>query len=381
MEGQEQMELARLTTGDIAYRYDKSIVLVFSGSRKVLSTSLYNGGYHEDFEAVFNRDMTQGSGMPCESFAPTYVESMKIVAERLGLAPELTSGMGTAAHMENASIVSRSYKELTVTAIVTGGVETNGGRVGDPASYYKTAEKKCGTINIMLVVDADLPPGILARALVTCTEAKTAALQELMAPSRYSTGLATGSGTDQTIVVANSESPLFFEGAGKHSKLGELIGLAVMAAVKEALKKQSGLTPARQHDLLRRLRRFGVTEETLWQRYKEEVGDDALIKAQFIAALEKMTAVPSLFPLGVLFIHLYDEYLWGLLEKEETWEAAETLLKEMAEVLFLSSKESVSMQDDYMKSMEHLLVYAVIKRVRETLEETASKETHADVGA
>lgn len=369
MEGQEQMELARLTTGDIAYRYDKSIVLVFSGPRKVLSTSLYNGGYHEDFEAVFNRDMTQGSGMPCESFAPTYVESMKIVAERLGLAPELTSGMGTAAHMENASIVSRSYKELTVTAIVTGGVETNGGRVGDPASYYKTAEKKCGTINIMLVIDADLPPGILARALVTCTEAKTAALQELMAPSRYSTGLATGSGTDQTIVVANSESPLFFEGAGKHSKLGELIGLAVMAAVKEALKKQSGLTPAQQHDLLRRLRRFGVTEETLWQRYKEEVGDDALIKAQFIAALEKMIAVPALFPLGVLFIHLYDEHLWGLLEKGETWEAAEKLLKEMATALRLKTQEGVLMQESYMESLARLLVRAVVERAARTVSE------------
>ena len=369
MEGQEQMELARLTTGDVAYRYDKSIVLVFSGPRKVLSTSLYNGGYHEDFEAVFNRDMTQGSGMPCESFAPTYVESMKIVAERLGLAPELTSGMGTAAHMENASIVSRSYKELTVTAIVTGGVETNGGRVGDPASYYKTAEKKCGTINIMLVIDADLPPGILARALVTCTEAKTAALQELMAPSRYSTGLATGSGTDQTIVVANSESPLFFEGAGKHSKLGELIGLAVMAAVKEALKKQSGLTPAQQHDLLRRLRRFGVTEETLWQRYKEEAGDDALIKAQFIAALEKMIAVPALFPLGVLFIHLYDEHLWGLLEKGETWEAAEKLLKEMAAALRLKTQEGVLMQEGYMESLAMLLVRAVVERAARTVSE------------
>ena len=363
------MELARLTTGDIAYRYDKSIVLVFSGPRKVLSTSLYNGGYHEDFEAVFNRDMTQGSGMPCESFAPTYVESMKIVAERLGLAPELTSGMGTAAHMENASIVSRSYKELTVTAIVTGGVETNGGRVGDPASYYKTAEKKCGTINIMLVIDADLPPGILARALVTCTEAKTAALQELMAPSRYSTGLATGSGTDQTIVVANSESPLFFEGAGKHSKLGELIGLAVMAAVKEALKKQSGLTPGHQHDLLRRLRRFGVTEEALWQRYREEAGADPLIKAQFIAALEKMTAVPELFPLGVLFIHLYDEHLWGLLEKGETWEAAEKLLKEMAAALRLKTQEGVLMKEDYMDSLARLLVRAVVERAARTVSE------------
>ena len=369
MEGQKQMELARLTTGDIAYRYDKSIVLVFSGSRKVLSTSLYNGGYHEDFEAVFNRDMTQGSGMPCESFAPTYVESMKIVAERLGLAPELTSGMGTAAHMENASIVSRSYKELTVTAIVTGGVETNGGRVGDPASYYKTAEKTCGTINIMLVIDADLPPGILARALVTCTEAKTAALQELMASSRYSTGLATGSGTDQTIVVANSESPLFFEGAGKHSKLGELIGLAVMAAVKEALKKQSGLTPAQQHDLLRRLRRFGVTEEALWQRYREEAGADPLIKAQFIAALEKMTAVPALFPLGVLFIHLYDEHLWGLLEKEETWEAAEKLLKEMAAALRLKTQEGVLMKEDYMDSLARLLVRAVVERAARAVSE------------
>ena len=369
MEGQGQMELARLTTGDVAYRYDKSIVLVFSGPRKVLSTSLYNGGYHEDFEAVFNRDMTQGSGMPCESFAPTYVESMKVVAERLGLAPELTSGMGTAAHMENASIVSRSYKELTVTAIVTGGVETNGGRVGDPASYYKTAEKKCGTINIMLVIDADLPPGILARALVTCTEAKTAALQELMAPSRYSTGLATGSGTDQTNVVANSESPLFFEGEGKHSKLGELIGLAVMAAVKEALKKQSGLTPAQQHDLLRRLRRFGVTEETLWQRYREEAGADALIKAQFIAALEKMTAVPALFPLGVLFIHLYDEHLWGLLEKEETWEAAEKLLKEMATALRLKTQEGVLMQEGYMESLAMLLVRAVVERAARAVSE------------
>ncbi len=377
MEGQEQMELARLTTGDIAYRYDKSIVLVFSGPRKVLSTSLYNGGYHEDFEAVFNRDMTQGSGMPCESFAPTYVESMKIVAERLGLAPELTSGMGTAAHMENVAVTSRSYKELTVTAIVTGGVETNGGRVGDPASYYKTAEKKYGTINIMLVIDADLPPGILARALVTCTEAKTAALQELMAPSRYSTGLATGSGTDQTIVVVNSESPLYFEGAGKHSKLGELIGLAVMAAVKEALAKQSGLTPAHQHDLLRRLRRFGITEETLWERYRETAREDALHKARFIVALEEMTAVPALFSLGVLFIHLYDEYLWGLLEKDETWQTAEKLLKEMAEVLPRMPQSHACMQEEYMPSFERFLVHAVAGSFSEGLTETAPSAGNA----
>ena len=42
-----------------------------------------------------------------------------------------------------------------------------------------------GTINILLFFNVDLSRGALARALVTCTEAQTAALQELLAPSRY----------------------------------------------------------------------------------------------------------------------------------------------------------------------------------------------------
>lgn len=353
------MELAKLTTGDRLYRYDKSLVLLFDGARKVLSTSLYGGGYHEDYQAVFNRDMTQGAGMPCEMFAPNYVDSMRIVAARLGIDPNAATGMGTAAHMENAAINVRSYRELTVTAIVTGGVETNGGRIGDPASYYKTVEKKCGTINIMLVIDADLPPGILARALVTCTEAKTAALQELMADSRYSCGLATGSGTDQTIVVANSESPLYFEGAGKHSKLGELIGQTVMTAVKEALARQSGLTPARQHDLLRRLRRFGVTADGLWESYRRDAEMPTLHKAQFVTALGEIVQRPGVFTAGVLFIHLYDEYLWGLLEQEETWAAAEKLLAEISACLGMDPEDHVVMAEEYMQAMALLFIRAV----------------------
>ena len=40
--------LCNLSTGDKVYFYDKSIVIYFQGARKVLSTSLYNGGYHDD---------------------------------------------------------------------------------------------------------------------------------------------------------------------------------------------------------------------------------------------------------------------------------------------------------------------------------------------
>ena len=222
--------------------------------------------------------------MPCEMLADTYVEHMRLVSKRLALDPDKVSGMGTAASMENAVVETMSFKELTVTAIVTGGIETNGGRAGDPADYYKPQPKpvKYGTINIMLLLDCDMPEGVMARALVTCTEAKTAAIQELLEGSKYSNGIATGSGTDQTIIIANSASELYMEGAGKHSKLGELIGKTVKNAVKKALAKQSGLTPAKQHDVFRRLKRFDIKPSDMWQAYSAQ--DAAVVKPEYLLA-------------------------------------------------------------------------------------------------
>ncbi len=325
------MKLHTLSTKDPVYRYYKSVVIPFAEPRKVLSTSVYNGGYREDLTAVFNHDCNPGNGMPCELRAPTYDEHMRLIAREIGLEPDTASGMGTAASMENVAIRVESYKNLTVTAIVTGGVEVNGGRVGDPADYFQPIEKstlkKTGTINIILVIDSDMPPGTMARALVTCTEAKTAALQELMAGSNYSNGLATGSGTDQTIVVANPQSELYLESAGKHAKLGELIGLAVKAAVKEALEKQTRLSPQKQHSMLRRFKRFGLTEESLWQRYQQANEKECVIKAEFINALYAIERRSEVVTYGSLFIHLLDQKEWRLLDKTETASAAEALLR------------------------------------------------------
>lgn len=316
--------LYTLSTGDKVYLYNKSIVINFQGNRKILSTSLYNGGYHEDYEAVYNYDAKQGAGMPCEMLADSYVEHMKLVSKRLALNPEKVSGMGTAASMENAVIEAMSFKELTVAAIVTGGIETNGGRVGDPAEYYKPVKKpvKYGTINIMLILDCDLAAGTIARALVTCTEAKTAAIQELLEGSKYSNGIATGSGTDQTIVVANSESSLYLDGAGKHSKLGELIGRVVKKAVKRALAKQSGLTPQLQHDAFRRLKRFGITADKLWQDFSK----DKAVKPEYLIAAEKLAREAKMLTYTSLFVHLLDQYLWELISAEEMQQAGEEIL-------------------------------------------------------
>lgn len=328
------MLLTKLSNGDRVYRYNKSIVVFFSGRRKILSTSIYNGGYHEDYEAVYNHDCKQGAGMPCEMLAPTYEEHMRLISQRLSLNPNKVSGMGTAADMENVAIVSDSYKELTVTAIITGGIETNGGRVGDPADYYKPIPKtmKPGTINIMLLLDCDLPAGTLARALVTCTEAKTAAIQELMAGSNYSWGLATGSGTDQTIIMANADSGLYLEGAGKHSKLGELIGRVVKMAVKAALSKQSNLNPASQHDVLRRLKRFGISSDSLWKQYqKDYTNGNFKIKPEFLDRAELLAKSGKMLTLTSCYIHLVDQLLWKQISGQELLATEQDILNLLAQ--------------------------------------------------
>lgn len=325
-----------LSTGDAVVFNSalKSITVQFNAPRKVLSTSLLNGAYREDFTGVFNHNCGDDKTGHCDLRSATYYEHLRVLAAELGLDPDHATGMGTAAEMENAIIAVKSYRELTVTAIVTGGVEGNGGRAGDPATYYAPQEKlkshKPGTINIILVIDADLPAGILARALVTCTEAKTAALQELMAGSRYSSGLATGSGTDQTIIVANPQSDLYFEGAGKHAKLGELIGLAVKEAVTKALAKQTGLSPEMQHSMLRRWQRFGITQESLWKDYSTMHEGERLTQDEFNERLHGLDKNAEFIVHSSLYIHLMDQVNWGLLSLAEIELAARRIVDNVA---------------------------------------------------
>lgn len=357
------MELLRLKSGDIVNIFDKYIVVQFNGSRKVLSTSVYNGGYNENITSVFNHNMMNEEGTDLLLFAPEYEEHLKITAQKLGLNPINSTGVGTAAQMHNVSVSTMEYKDLSVSAIVTAGIETNGGRAGDEAKYYNVNKKPLpGTINIFLFINADMPQGILTRALVTCTEAKTAALQELMADSRYSDGLATGSGTDQTIIAANAESDLYFDSAGKHSKLGELIGKTVITAVKEALKKQNGLTPELQHNLMRRLRRFGITEESVFNTCKE-LTQDNINKTLFLETLNKITSTEPVFTYGILYIHLLDEYKWKLLTENETQNMTDEILETLSEKLQINIIFSDDIKNRYVKKMEYFLSCVINKEL------------------
>lgn len=298
-----------------------SLVVRFLGPRNVLSTSWLNGGYRTDLVAVFNHQISPAACEACHSGGDIR-EYLKQVAGELGLDPSAVTGLVTRAEMKNTSVVSETYRDLAVTAIVTAGVDKNGGRAGDPASYYENGnafEPVGGTINTILIIGADLPEHSMSRALMTAAEAKAAALQQLMARSIYSSGIATGSGTDMIAIVTDPGSPLHLSDAGKHAKLGELIGRTVIRATTAALEMETGLSAASQRDTMVRLLRFGITEEMLWdavidRRSPARAGPED--RERFLNAVKRWTKDPDLVARVAVALHTVDEVEWGLIPRD-----------------------------------------------------------------
>jgi len=323
--------LYETTSGEKVYRNENTIVVRLPKNRNCLITSYVNGGYSENLEAVFNHQPPPTEGCRSEDMEGGSVEAyIAIHARRLGLDPEKTAGMMTAAKMKNAAIATRSFRTLEVTAIVTAGIEVNGGRAGDPASWHEENGKSVyvgGTINTILLINARLPPHALTRAVMTATEAKTVAIQQLMAPSKYSTGIATGSGTDQICIISKMDSPDVLTWAGKHSKVGELIALCVIEATTKALELQTGLSPLSQRNMLVRLERFGIDEKKYWDVASSSSFDGENRKEPFIQTLREFSGDPAVVAMTASILHICDEISWGLVPKPAGKKAAFAMMK------------------------------------------------------
>ncbi len=165
----------------------------------------------------------------------------------LGLERDDVSMLFTGADMDNLSIQRREFRDMAVYALVTAGARTNAVRMAEDAgAFYEP-----GTINMIILSNMKLTPRAMNRAIISATEAKTAALWDMDVRSSYTplTNPATGTGTDNIIVV-QGDGPRI-DNAGGHSKMGELIAKAVYAGVQEALYKQNSLT--RKRNIFRRL--------------------------------------------------------------------------------------------------------------------------------
>ena len=111
--------------------------------------------------------------------------------------------------------------------------------------------------------------------------------------------------------------------ASGHSKLGELIGKTVIAAVKQALLKQTAACGPRQFQVLVRTSRYGITAGILWDFYTEYL--DIFQKYGIIFsrasalehALQCHNRTSNLVLCISLYVHLMDQLRWGLIMEPE----------------------------------------------------------------
>jgi adenosylcobinamide amidohydrolase len=267
-------EMLRETAEFRLVRNGRFLVAELVMPHRVISTSSRNGGQRESLRFLVNHQSCEGTDHRERHAQITGGEGYHdAVCGEIGIDPAIAAVMQTAANMNYAAVVAAEDSGVTATAVVTAGVHGNAACAGDPASWRETdtgwekvaanAPSGPGTINTMLFVNRALTEGALARAVITMTEAKTAALNRLAVRSLYSSDFATGTGTDQYCLAATlpgSSGGKELTSTSPHLKLGEIIGVAVRDATLEALRWQNGLEISTTRFLFHALGRYGVRE-------------------------------------------------------------------------------------------------------------------------
>lgn len=161
----------------------------------------------------------------------------------LGMNPKDIAMLFTGVDMDNISFEKEEFKNIKICACVTCGVKSNAQRIGvDKAGSVEVMEglfESLGTVNVIILTNASLRDAAMARSIITVTEAKAIAFQDLDIRSSYNPEIqATGTGTDNIIVVSGFGPEITY--VGGHAKIGEIMARVVTQATKEAILKQKG---------------------------------------------------------------------------------------------------------------------------------------------
>ncbi len=302
---------AEIIDSDIKDFRNKTLALTLVHPMRVISTL---EGQRDNIRLVANHYFPPPSwGLGHHHGLAALRESTQKV---LGYAPETTAMLFTGANMDNLEVVKKSYKALEVTALVTAGAESNAMRMAaDSGLFYEpdSLDKsgKPGTINILLLTNTRLSPRAMSRAIITATEAKTAALQDLDIRSGYSgsSHQATGTGTDNIIVVEGDGLPI--DSSGGHTKMGELMASAVYEAVQKAIHRQNGLGPDRS--IFQRLQERHIDPTDLCPRDLHADLERILLRPRHAAFVAAALALSDAFEQGQL-IDLHSFTAWCELE-------------------------------------------------------------------
>lgn len=203
---------------------------------RTLNSSPWGGGFGHH-HVLMNRQVDK-----------TYNEvdplvEMEAFIAREGVDPQDTAGMLTAAWVKDVGFKELAWppeagnvgdphpdaespeEALRVAAWVTVGLgnKARAGAMLPATSLYP------GTINTIVVIEGNLTDAAMVNAVITATEAKTAALQELNA--MINGQIATGTTTDAVLIAATGRGATTYRYAGTATTLGYLIGRTVYEAI------------------------------------------------------------------------------------------------------------------------------------------------------
>lgn len=164
------------------------------------------------------------------------VQLMADQIKKWGYPLEKTIGFQTAAKVTHGAIAEEKGDQYRLFCCVTAGTG-NSSRAGKKRETFSAYE--CHTINIFLFIDGHLTPAAMVNGIITATEAKVAALQDLGIKDEEG-DLATGTTTDAIVlgVSQNQAYPRPHLFAGAATTIGNGIGRLVYETVYTAVSTQ-----------------------------------------------------------------------------------------------------------------------------------------------
>lgn len=196
---------------------------------QVLSSAPWNGGFKEDVGIIANHTVAPDFNCgpkQCDS----YIMNSIIDPHRM---PEKSVIMLTAVPQENM-VYGYCDEYIPIACWVTAGV-SNALAVGDPARWRE--KQMAGTVNTVLLIDAELTQSALVNTFMLVVEAKVKAFYDLGIKSRESEETATGTGTDCVVVASKKAKRDPFHFAGTHTVFGERVGSMIVDTIKSAIAK------------------------------------------------------------------------------------------------------------------------------------------------
>lgn len=224
------------TIAGLTIELHEPALLMYSNRQwQAISNAVHNGGQSAIQAAVNYRvSLDFSSDSPQDDLLRLLYD---VTSAKDGLDHKCTAGFMTAAKLTHATVGELSQQDFSMFVLATAGT-SNAVRAGSRRQTYPGYH--AGTINIFIWLDARMSQAAIVNAIITATEAKSAALADLAVVEQANGLIATGTSTDAIFVAVSQHSafPVEHQYAGAATELGCKLGELVYAVVHQAVRTQ-----------------------------------------------------------------------------------------------------------------------------------------------